>query len=69
MTVRKFATDVEHLLLTGSIEGDDLLKLYHLLKAYEKGTIVADVLRTAIDQHDPDQIQQWFEGNLPPLFD
>jgi hypothetical protein len=69
MTVQKFSLQIEHLLLAGVIQDCSILKLYRLLKAYEQGKISAEVIQTAINQHEPERIAQWLNDNLPPLFD
>ncbi|MEP0913072.1 hypothetical protein NDI45_19345 [Leptolyngbya sp. GB1-A1] len=69
MTVSQFAKEIEHLLLIGAIEGNEVMQFYHLLMDFEQGRITAKVLQQVIDQHDPDQIQQCLEEYLPPLFD
>jgi hypothetical protein len=56
MRMQKFIEQIEHLLWTGALEGEDVLKLYHLLKAYGQGEIDAEVLQEAIDRHDPDYL-------------
>ncbi|HEY9660876.1 MAG TPA: hypothetical protein V6C65_20675 [Allocoleopsis sp.] len=45
------------------------MKLYHPLKAYKQGMISAEAIQQAINQHDPDYVEQWLEDNLPPLFE
>jgi hypothetical protein len=55
MTMQTFAQQIEYLLFTGAIEGEEILKHYHLLKAYGQGKISAEALQTAIDDLDPDQ--------------
>ena len=69
MTVQKFSLQIEHLLLAGVIQDFSILKLYRLLKASEQGRIADEIIQTAIDQHDPERVQQWLDENLPPLFD
>ncbi|MBD1848423.1 hypothetical protein [Leptolyngbya sp. FACHB-711] len=53
MTVEQLAKAIEHLLLTGAIEGNKVIELYHLLMDFEQGRIEAAELQEAIDQHEP----------------
>lgn len=69
MTITKFGQQLDHLLWTGAIERAELFKLYHLLQAYKKGLINDMTMQQAINQHDPDYVEQWLEDNLPPLFE
>ncbi|GAB4237898.1 MAG: hypothetical protein Kow00121_64850 [Elainellaceae cyanobacterium] len=69
MRIRKFVQQVEHLLFTGAIEGEEVLKLHRLLKAYAQGKISAGALQQVIDQHNPDKVEQWLDKNLPPLLE
>lgn len=69
MTTAKFGQQIDHLLWTGMLEGKDLLRLYHLLQAYKQGLISDKAMQQAINQHDPDYVEQWLEDNLPPLFE
>jgi hypothetical protein len=49
-----FPQQIEYLLFSGDIEGDEVLSLYHLLKRYEQGTVNAEEMQKAIDFHDLD---------------
>lgn len=61
MTTQKFAQQIEHLMLTGVIQGRQLLKLYYALKAYEQGAITEQDMRQVIDEVDPEQY--WLEAD------
>lgn len=69
MSMQQFVQQIEHLLWTGAIEGEEILKLYHLLKAYGQGKVSSGALQQVIDQHDPDKVEQWLNDHLPPLFE
>jgi hypothetical protein len=67
--MQTFTQQIEHLLWTGALQGENVLKLYHLLKAYGQGKMSAEALQEAIDRHDPDKIEQWIIDQLPPSFE
>jgi len=69
MPIQKFAHQIDYLLWTGAIQGDQLLSLYHLLKCYENGEITAEDMQDAIDQCDPDQIDKLLDEQFPHLFE
>jgi len=49
-----FPAQIEHLLFSGDIEGDEVLSLYHLLKSYEQGFIKAEEMQKTIDCFNTD---------------
>ncbi|MEP0923440.1 hypothetical protein [Leptolyngbya sp. ST-U4] len=51
-TVKQFAKGIEHLLLIGAIEGNEVMQFYQLLIDFEQGRIKADVLQKAIAQYE-----------------
>lgn len=69
MTIRKFAQQIEYLLQTGALQGDRILSLYYLLKDYSAERISAQVMQEAINQCDPDQLDQLFDEEFPHLFE
>lgn len=69
MTIHQFAQQIEYLLFTGAIRGNQILSLYHLLRDYGAGTISAQNMQEAIDQCDPDQIDKFLDQQFPHLFE
>jgi len=69
MTTHHFAQQIDYLLWTGAIQGDQILSLYHLLKCYENGEITGEDMQEAIDQCDPDQIDKLLDEQFPYLFE
>ncbi len=67
MKLREFVEQIDHLLWTGAIEGKQVLKLHHLLQAYQQGKLSAEGMQDAIDQCDPELLQNWLDEQLPPL--
>lgn len=63
MSTTHFAQQIEFLLWTGAIEGDEILSLYHLLKCYEQGGISAQEMQAAIDVFNPDLFLEPWLGN------
>lgn len=69
MTTPNFAQQIEYLLWTGAIQGNQILSLYHLLKSYKNGEVTAQAMQDAIDLCDPDQIDHLLDEQFPPLFE
>ena len=69
MTIAKFAKQIDHLLWTGAIRGDQILSLHHLLKDYERGEMTDEEMQDAIDQCDPEQIDKLLDEQFPHLFE
>lgn len=53
MNTRQFAQRLEWLLLTGAIEGNQILTLHQKLKHYQQGAISDAAMQTALDDVDP----------------
>jgi len=49
-----FPTQIDYLLFSGDIEGEELLSLYHLLKSYEQGLIKAEEMQEAVNCFNTD---------------
>jgi len=49
-----FPAQIEYLLFSGDIEGDEILSLHHLLKSYEQGFIRAEEMQEAINSFNTD---------------
>lgn len=69
MTTLKFAQQIEYLLWTGAIQGEQILSLHHLLKCYERDEITSEEMQEAIDQCDPEQIDRFLDEEFPHLFE
>jgi len=54
MAKNDFPAQIEYLLFSGDLEGDEVLNLYHLLKSYEQGFITAETMQAAINQFNTD---------------
>jgi len=68
MNTRQFALQIDWLLLTGAIEGNQLLTLYQQFKRYQQGAISDAAMQTAIDDFDPDlAVQPCWETDLRDL--
>ena len=49
-----FPAQIEYLLFSGDIEGEEILSLHHLLKSYEQGFIRAEEMQEAINSFNTD---------------
>jgi len=49
-----FPQQIEYLLFSGDIEGEEVLNLYHLLRSYEQGFITAETMQKAINSFNTD---------------
>ncbi|WP_068820163.1 hypothetical protein [Phormidesmis priestleyi] len=49
-----FPAQIDYLLFSGDIEGDEILSLHHLLKSYEQGLITAEEMQEAIHSFNTD---------------
>ena len=49
-----FPAQIEYLLFSGDLEGDEVLNLYHLLQSFEQGFITAETMQKAIDSFNTD---------------
>lgn len=49
-----FSDQILYLLLTGAIQGEEILSLHHLLKRYKQGAISAEEMQEAINVHNLD---------------
>jgi hypothetical protein len=49
-----FSDQLFYLLLTGAIEGAEVLSLHHLLKRYKQGAISDEEMQEAINVHNLD---------------
>ena len=49
-----FSAQIEYLLFSGDIEGDEVLSLHHLLKSYGQGLITAEEMQKAINSFNTD---------------
>lgn len=68
MNTRQFALQIDWLLLTGAIEGDQILTLHKQLKFYQQGAISEAAMQTAIDDVDPDlAVQSYWEADSRDL--
>ncbi len=68
MSTHKFARQIEWLLFTGAIEGNQILTLHKQLKRYQQGAISDVAMQTAIDDVDPDlAIQPCWEADSRDL--
>jgi hypothetical protein len=65
MTVQRFAQQIEYLLWTGAIEGEQILNLYYVLLSYQNKQIDAQEIQKAIDECDPDPIEEVWDGYFP----
>lgn len=54
MAKNTFSNQILYLLLTGAIQGQEILSLHRMLKAYEQGEVSAEEMQTVIDAHDPE---------------
>lgn len=54
MAKMDFSGQIEYLLFTGAIRGDALLRLHHLLKSHQQGTVSAEEMQQAINDCNPD---------------
>lgn len=66
MTIRNFAQQIEWLLFTGAIEGNQLLTLHEQLQLYRQGTLSEAAMQNAIDAVDSDLAVEthWEENPL-----
>lgn len=69
MTTHNFAHQINYLLWTGAIQGDQILSLHHLLKDYERGEMTDEQMQEAIDECDPEKLDQLLDEHFPPLFE
>ena len=49
-----FSAQIEYLLFSGDIEGDEVLSLHHLLKSYGQGLTTAEEIQKAINSFNTD---------------
>lgn len=54
MAENNFSAQIEYLLFSGDIEGDEVLSLHHLLKSYKQGFIGAEEMQEAINSFNTD---------------
>ena len=54
MTKLNFPAQIEYLLFSGDIEGDEILSLHHLLKSYEQGFIGVEEMQEVINSFNTD---------------
>jgi len=66
MKLRELADRIEHLLWMGAIEGNQVLRLYHLLQAYQQGKISDWAVQDAIDEYEPEQLDNLLSEKFPP---
>jgi hypothetical protein len=67
MTVQRFAQQIEYLLWTGAIEGEQILNLHYLLLSYGHQWISDQEIQKAIDECNPDQIEDIWDKQLPSM--
>lgn len=49
-----FPAQIEYLLFSGDIEGEEILSLHNLLQSYEQGLITAEEMQKAINSFNTD---------------
>lgn len=54
MAKNTFSNQILYLLLTGAIQGQEILSLHRMLKAYKQGEVNAEEMQTVIDAHNPE---------------
>lgn len=54
MAKTDFSAQIEYLLFSGNIEGDEILSLHHLLKSYEQEFMRAEEMQEAINSFNTD---------------
>ncbi|KAM3112799.1 hypothetical protein [Phormidesmis sp. 146-33] len=54
MTKDSFSDQIWYLLLTGAIQGEEILSLHRMLECYKQGIVNVEEMQKTINAHNPD---------------